>query len=424
MNINEVKAFNKEYKINTELEKKFKFVAPEDRIVISSVAGKPKKLGIEILKRFFTKPVVLIALAVFIIILLLSILVPANGISYYKPNDPISDNAFVKNLPPASSPIVTQALESNDPVFKFYQFVLNRSETDPVYKARMAFFLNGFQAKVNDVGIYVAKYNAYDLVVANYINGIISKNQITDAEYLKIFNEQKNFYSHVLLGTSSIGYDIWTTAWYATWRAIKIALIVVILEAIIGISIGAFLGFYAGKLIDTIIMRVIEIFLAPPTLIWILLFVSIIGANEWSLVLTLTIVGWPGFVGITRMFIITVKDEEFIIAAKAIGVGTPRRIFVHALPTIIGKIANNIVRSVPGVILWIASLAFLGFFKEKKDTNLGQMLIEASQEVGSNIWIIALPTIILLFLSLSLNFIALGVHDALDPRVMNKGKGK
>lgn len=55
----------------------------------------------------------------------------------------------------------------------------------------MAFFLNGFQAKVNDVGIYVAKYNAYDLVVANYINGIISKNQITDAEYLKIFNEQK-----------------------------------------------------------------------------------------------------------------------------------------------------------------------------------------------------------------------------------------
>lgn len=424
MNINEVKAFNKEYKINTELEKKFKFVAPEDRIVISSVAGKPKKLGIEILKRFFTKPVVLIALAVFIIILLLSILVPANGISYYKPNDPISDNAFVKNLPPASSPIVTQALESNDPVFKFYQFVLNRSETDPVYKDRMAFFLNGFQAKVNDVGIYVAKYNAYDLVVANYINGIISKNQITDAEYLKIFNEQKNFYSHVLLGTSSIGYDIWTTAWYATWRAIKIALIVVILEAIIGISIGAFLGFYAGKLIDTIIMRVIEIFLAPPTLIWILLFVSIIGANEWSLVLTLTIVGWPGFVGITRMFIITVKDEEFIIAAKAIGVGTPRRIFVHALPTIIGKIANNIVRSVPGVILWIASLAFLGFFKEKKDTNLGQMLIEASQEVGSNIWIIALPTIILLFLSLSLNFIALGVHDALDPRVMNKGKGK
>lgn len=196
------------------------------------------------------------------------------------------------------------------------------------------------------------------------------------------------------------------------------------MEAIIGISIGAFLGFYAGKLIDTIIMRVIEIFLAPPTLIWILLFVSIIGANEWSLVLTLTIVGWPGFVGITRMFIITVKDEEFIIAAKAIGVGTPRRIFVHALPTIIGKIANNIVRSVPGVILWIASLAFLGFFKEKKDTNLGQMLIEASQEVGSNIWIIALPTIILLFLSLSLNFIALGVHDALDPRVMNKGKGK
>ncbi|AZZ65558.1 ABC transporter permease [Metamycoplasma phocicerebrale] len=422
-NINE---FNKKYKINSNLAKKFNFIAEKDRIQTSSIAGKPKKMWIEVIKRFFTNPIVIISLAVFLTIILLSILIPAT--SQFKPNEKITGSDYIKYLPPYSTPTITRIVESDGEIFKFYQNVLSQANANPMYKKWLKFYLDSVNYElINGTTSIKMTYNAYFFVFATHINEFINDNillgnTITDSMIAEEMAKYINIYSNVLLGTSSIGYDIWVTSWYATWRAIKIALIVVLIEGIIGISIGAFLGFHAGKLVDTICMRIIEIFSSPPTLIWILLFVSILGTNQWALIFALSIVGWPGFVGITRMFVITIKDEEYIKAAKAIGASTGRQIFIHALPGIIGKIANSLVKAVPGVILWIASLAFLGFFKETGDINLGQMLIQASSESGSNLWIIALPTIILLLLSLSLNFIALGVHDALDPKVMSKGR--
>ncbi|WAM00983.1 ABC transporter permease subunit [Mycoplasmopsis felis] len=93
-------------------------------------------------------------------------------------------------------------------------------------------------------------------------------------------------------------------------------------------------------------------------------------------------------------------------------------IYKHALPGIIGKIATSYVSSIPSIILSISSLAFLGFFKTNKDINLGQIISAASSEAGSNFWILLLPSLILLSISVSLHFIALGVHDALDPKVI------
>lgn len=227
---------------------------------------------------------------------------------------------------------------------------------------------------------------------------------------------------NTLLGTSETGYDIWTTTWYASWKAIRVALLVAIVQTVIGVSIGAFLGFHAGKMVDTIGMRIIDIIQSLPELIWLLLFVIILGANETTLIIALILVGWSTPVSTTRLFIITVKDEEYIVAAKSVGSSTARQVFVHALPAILGKIATNFVRRIPAIILSISALAFLGFFKEKDDVNLGQMLIDALPQVSNNFWILLLPSLILLTLSLSLQFVALGVHDALDPKVITKGR--
>ncbi|TPR53269.1 ABC transporter permease [Metamycoplasma neophronis] len=438
----DVKSFNKQYKINDELAQKFSFITDKEKQRTSSIAGKPKKMGIEIIKRFFKNPVVVISLAVFILLLLMSILIPNRSFTSYTPNRQIYDSSFANSLPPYSNPFVTVPIDTNSEVWKKLNYITSKMNENEDYKNLM---LYAFNPKVDfdysfipGTNLIRIKYNTYALIYADLLNTYIVENTVTTTangttsatinlttqQVIEFVSKWRNYFKNVLVGTSSTGYDIWVTVWYSTWRAIKIALIVVALQGIIGISIGAYLGFNAGKLVDTIFMRAIEIFLAPPTLIWILLFVSVLGANESALILALTIVGWPGFVGLTRMFVITVKNEEYITAAKAIGASASRQIFVHALPAIIGKIATSLVKSVPGTILWIASLAFLGFFKEQNDTNLGQILIQASSETGSNPWILLLPALILLLLSLSLNFIALGIHDALDPKVMSKGKRK
>ncbi|MCU9934300.1 ABC transporter permease subunit [Mycoplasmopsis felis] len=166
-------------------------------------------------------------------------------------------------------------------------------------------------------------------------------------------------------------------------------------------------------------MRLIDIFSAPPTLVWLLLFVSLFGTTDTTLAFSMIFVGWVGFVARTRLFIITVKDSEFITASKSVGASKTRLIYKHALPGIIGKIATSYVSSIPSIILSISSLAFLGFFKTNKDINLGQIISAASSEAGSNFWILLLPSLILLSISVSLHFIALGVHnDALDPKVI------
>ncbi|WAM01876.1 ABC transporter permease subunit [Mycoplasmopsis felis] len=165
-------------------------------------------------------------------------------------------------------------------------------------------------------------------------------------------------------------------------------------------------------------MRLIDIFSAPPTLVWLLLFVSLFGTTDTTLAFSMIFVGWVGFVARTRLFIITVKDSEFITASKSVGASKARLIYKHALPGIIGKIATSYVSSIPSIILSISSLAFLGFFKTNKDINLGQIISAASSEAGSNFWILLLPSLILLSISVSLHFIALGVHDALDPKVI------
>lgn len=416
-----VAEFNKKYKLNGELASKFDFNKNEDKKQSSSIAGKPKKLGIEILKRFFTNPVVAISLLVFVIVLLMSILVPTA--SQFDPNKQISNQSFIENLPPESSPIVTKITDNNSQLHQTYTYLSNSQWAKP-YLNKLG--LAAIKQEYTEQGFIKYTYNAYQFIELYQLNTILNARQ----EAGQIINQEvvnniwKSIQIHSILGTTSTGYDVWTRTWYATWRAVKIAFIVAFIQAIIGISLGAYLGFKAGKWIDSVVMRIIDIFNAAPTLIWILIFVTIFGATEWTLIFALSIVGWPGFVSVTRMYVITVKNEEYISAAKAIGAKTKRQVFVHALPAVIGKLTYSFVRTIPSIILWIASLAFLGFFQENNDINLGQLLITATNETGANVWILVLPAIVLLSISLSLSFIALGLHDALDPRVMSKRKRK
>ncbi|GIZ06268.1 ABC transporter permease [Metamycoplasma salivarium] len=444
------KEFNKKYKISQELQDKFDFVAQSKRQNLTSIAGKPKKLAFEIVKRFFTNPAVVIALLVFIALVLCSILIPFFARIRYGiiPNKPLSELSYTDGLPPINSPYVLKAYDgTNNPFAKLVKAIAAMPSNQRKY---FDFFISTLtiEGEVPDLDAiknsgnfgpysYVANYNAYAYYQAQYLWDRMTnaKNEglpITDALIESIKSKLPNL--RPLLGTFSVGSDVakaikkgsdvWITTWYATWRAIKIALIVATIQTVIGVSIGAYLGFHAGKKLDTILMRIIDIFLALPELIWLLLFISIFGTTQWALIGALIITGWAGPVSATRMFIITVKDEEYIVAAKSIGASTTRQVFSHALPAIIGKVATNFVRRIPSIIVSVASLAFLGFFQETEDVNLGQLLIASIEYVSTNLWILLLPAIILLSLSLSLHFIAVGVHDALDPKVIRMSNRK
>ncbi|WP_277872277.1 ABC transporter permease [[Mycoplasma] falconis] len=442
----QIKEFNKKYKINSELQEKVKFAHDNDAKRSGSIAGKPKKMGIEILKRFFTNPIVVIFSVVFIVLILMSIIIPAT--SPYKAGIPINDSTYNNSLPPAYTSLVTDYLDYTDKKYLLIEDIRKANEAGPYKGIFDEFFATmqideslGLKAKVSYNPYLLMKYftlwewlkdpSKIFLNLREPISAAVSQLRPAETiEYTKVAISSNAVAAvvssfvpsyYTVLGTSDTGWDIWVTTWKATWNAFTIAVLVSFAQVIIGVSIGAYLGFNAGKQVDTIVMRLIDIFTSPPTIVWMLMFVTILGANTWALIAALIIVGWPSFVSLTRMYIITVKNQEYITAAKAIGATSGRQIFIHAFPAIVGKIANSFVRTIPATIMWIASLAFLGFLKSDTGVNnLGELLIKATPQADQNAWILILPTLILLLLSMSLYFIALGLHDALDPRVMSK----
>lgn len=362
----------------------FKFASLEKEAKeATTIAGKPRSLLSDIVKRFCKNYIALISLILIIAILISCITIPA--ISPFGATAPISNANIIwlKELPPSYNPIVTESLtqEYYEQISKFPEVIV------------------GTPLNVN--GEWLITYNKLEFIDLAF--GVSSK---------------------PLLGTNIQGYDIWTRTWTATRDSIVLAFLVATTDAIIGITVGCILGFYAGKWVDTILSRVIDVIINIPSLVWFLMLMTIVGRdniNQFTLYLILCSIGWVYMVNQARLWMITVKDQEFILAAKAVGCSTQRQIFVHGLPMIIGKLATNYVRRIVIVILSVSSLVFLGFLDSSSDPNLGTLLKEAIPLLDSNFWGLLLPSIILLTFSLSAQFVANGLHDALDPKV---GRGK
>ncbi|MGL5643862.1 MAG: ABC transporter permease [Metamycoplasmataceae bacterium] len=359
----------------------FRYVELERSSGIGSLSGKQKRISVDIAGRFFKNYFALVSSIIFISILLIAIIAPI--ISQFESNKVVLgiDSQFITNLPPSYAPVVTE--------------VLTRSQLELIEKALGPI---ADKKELTPNGDWLVTYNKYELIN-------------------KTLGDNSNF--STILGTTQEGFDVWTRTWTATRDSLLLSLLVAFSETFIGIIIGAYLGFHAGTWIDTFLTRVIDIVKNVPSIIWFLLLVSLFkDVTFGTLFLSLVLIGWTNPVYQTRLWIITVKDQEYIMASKSIGASTNRQIFVHALPAIIGKLATTLVQRIVVVILFVSSLAFLGFIPFGGEPNLGTILNEARSQVENNVWILLLPSLILLSVSLSSQFIANGLHDALDPKLV------
>lgn len=362
----------------------FRFVELERSSGINSLSGKQKRMSVDVATRFFKNYFASISLIVFLTILIISIIVPF--VSQFGSNKPILNLTpeFISNLPPSYAPIVTE--------------ILTVSQLENVIK-----ILGNDAVTTRELtpgGDWLVTYDKYNLIN-------------------KTLGEFSNF--STILGTTQEGFDIWTRTWSATRDSLLLSILVALTETTIGIFVGAYIGFHAGTWIDNILTRLIDIVKNIPSIIWFLLLISLFNdLNFGTLFLSLILIGWTAPVYQTRLWMITIKDQEYILASKSIGASTNRQIFIHALPAIIGKLATAFVWRIIIVIFFVSSLAFLGFIPYGGEPNLGTILNEARSQVENNIWILLLPSLILLLTSLSTQFIANGLHDALDPKIGGK----
>ncbi|MGK3208154.1 ABC transporter permease [Amycolatopsis sp. MEPSY49] len=218
------------------------------------------------------------------------------------------------------------------------------------------------------------------------------------------------------LGTTQVGKDMVSQILRGTQFSLLIALTVSILSTVVGVVLGALAG-YLRSFTDSAVSRVTDLFLIIPQIAAAAILAKVFGSGSWYIVaLVLAAFGWMQIARITRAEAMSLSQREFVDAARASGAGTFRIIFKHLVPNMVGSITVNATLAVAQAVLAEAALSFIGLGVQLPDTSLGRVILENYAQLQTRPALFFGPFIVLVLISLTINFIGDGLRDAFDPR--------
>lgn len=219
-----------------------------------------------------------------------------------------------------------------------------------------------------------------------------------------------------LLGTDAVGRDILSRLLYGARYSLFIGIVVTAIALIAGIFIGVIAGYFRGW-IDTVIMRLMDIILAFPSLLLALTLVAVLGPGLDNAMIAIALVYQPHFVRLTRAAVMTEKSRDYVVAARVAGAGPIRLMFRTILPNCMAPLIVQATLSFSNAILDAAALGFLGMGAQPPTPEWGTMLAEAREFILRAWWVVTLPGVAILVTVLAINLVGDGLRDALDPKM-------
>lgn len=219
------------------------------------------------------------------------------------------------------------------------------------------------------------------------------------------------------LGTDQVGRDVFSRLIYASRVSLLVGIGAVAIYIVIGTFLGAISGFYGGW-IDMLFMRVTDVFMSFPSLMVILVIVSVLGPSLTNIIWILGLLGWPPVARLVRGSVLSLKQMDYVKAGTALGLSSWRILFLHILPNALAPILVNATFGMAGAIIMEASLSFLGLGVQPPTASWGNMLTDAQSltVLTEQPWLWVPPGLMIVIAVLSINFIGDGLRDAMDPK--------